>query len=528
VDRPNNPTKVHYNFDNWYADPFYTTVFDFNLPITKSTVIYAHYTPTNFVDNVYYWIKANNKMSASNQGSFTSDSGWGFIPLKEDTSSSLKEFSAIVTVSNASDSSPCQFLVMDGLDDNSGRTYYKNGNSDFKITVDGIYRITFSVETLYLLNGNQVNAKFELVNQTGINSKNYLDAIQLTTPTVTIDGDKNIAIISKVNQATKYEVIINNGTPKNITNNQVDINKGEHISVRAIKGDNIYSNWSVPKANINYVFEEVIEPKTHASVYFYDSNTDAEMVEINTYVEQITPIKDGYKFLGWYLDLARKKPATFPYLVTDNVVFYPSWEIASDVLTKEYYEFVDSNENKIAGLTWNTDNYDFYEYEAKGVYLAFGEQYYVKSLTTSENWGPYTVDESGTYNIYFSEEHIWDVNTENESNIYFAATTKTIYFTNVKGWSDTIYAYVWNSSSDQPFVSWPGTEMTYLETNSYGQQVYTIDVDVSVYDMIIFSHGTNGNIVTQTIDISLNNNDNGFYVTNKNSSGKYEIATYSR
>ena len=70
--------------------------------------------------------------------------------------------------------------------------------------------------------------------------------------------------------------------------------------------------------------------------------------------------------------------------------------------------------------------------------------------------------------------------------------------------------------------------MTYLETNSYGQQVYTIDVDVSVYDMIIFSHGTNGNIVTQTIDISLNNNDNGFYVTNKNSSGKYEIATYSR
>ena len=47
--------------------------------------------------------------------------------------------------------------------------------------------------------------------------------------------------------------------------------------------------------------------------------------------------------------------------------------------------------------------------------------------------------------------------------------------------------------------------------------------------MIVFSHGTNKVVVTQTVDISLSStDDNGFYVTNKNSSGKYEIASYSR
>jgi F0F1-type ATP synthase beta subunit len=81
------------------------------------------------IDNVYYWIKANDKMSASNQSSFTSNSGWRFIPLIENNNSKIKEFSAIVNVSNASINSVCQFLVMDGFDDNSGRTYYKNGNN---------------------------------------------------------------------------------------------------------------------------------------------------------------------------------------------------------------------------------------------------------------------------------------------------------------------------------------------------------------------------------------------------------------
>lgn len=529
VARPSNPSKVNYVFDNWYADPFYTTLFDFDTLIRESTIIYAHFTPSELVDDVYYWVKANEKITSTIQSSYTSNSGWKFIPLKEDTSSSIKEFTAIITVTNASSTSPAQFLVMDGLDDNSGRTYYKNNGSDFKITQNGLYRITFSVETLYLLDGNQVNAKYELVNYQNVNNANYLDAIQLSTPVVSIDNENNIAYIGKVKNANKYEIIIDNEVSKFIKETKIELNKGSHISVRAIKDDKIFSNWSIPKANINYLYEEKLENEKYAYVYFYESNQDAIYVEKNSEINSVKVEKEGYSFEGWYLDIAKTKKATFPYLVTENTVFYPKWVEASNLLTKEYYELLSNTNNKICGLTWNLDNYDFYEYEAKGVYLAFGESYYIKSLTTSKTWGPYTVSESGSYNIYFSEDHIWDVNTENARNVYFATSIKTLYFSNSKHWSDTIYAYLWNSNSNQNMSSWPGTEMTFLEKNSYGEQIYTIDIDVSKYDMIIFSHGSNNTVVSQTIDISLNEyKDNGFYVTNKNSSGKYEIGTYSR
>ena len=105
---------------------------------------------------------------------------------------------------------------------------------------------------------------------------------------------------------------------------------------------------------------------------------------------------------------------------------------------------------------------------------------------------------------------------------------KRIYFSDSKRWTDTIYAYVWNSTTGSFSVSWPGAEMTYLETNSYGEEIYYIDVDLSLYDMIIFSHGSDRIVVTQTIDISLTTyTNNGFYVTDK-VNGKYEIGTYSR
>ena len=524
VSRPNDPSKVNHTFDNWYSDPFYQTLFDFNKPIHESTVIYAHYTPSDLINNVVYWVKANTYITSSIQSSYTSESGWKFIPLSLVENSSIKEFSTIVTVNGATAALPGQFIIMDGLDDNAGRTYYKNGSSDFTIGEDGTYRITFSVETLYGVNSN---AKIEKITVPVNYQNNY--GIELETPTVDVNSENNMAFFSQVNNADSYEVIINNRTSTITKTNHITLNKGEHITVRAIKDNSIYSNWSIPKANINYSYAEKEEEKTHAYVYFYDSNTNAEKVLINTYVNAITVSKQGYTFDGWYLDLNTTKKATFPYLVTENVVFYPKWIGNSDELTKEYYELVDSTGNKKAGLVLNLDNYDFYEYEAKGVYLAFGEQYYVRSLTENKEWGPYTVDESISYNIYFSEDNIWDANTDNASNIYFAKTIRTIYFTNNKHWTDTIYVYCWSSSTNQHYASWPGTEMTYYETNSYGEKIYTYDVDVTKYDMIIFSHGSNGTIVTQTVDISLNTyTNNGFYVTEKNSAGKYEIGTYSR
>ena len=51
-----------------------------------------------------------------------------------------------------------------------------------------------------------------------------------------------------------------------------------------------------------------------------------------------TPTKDGYTFLGWYLDSAYSEKASFPFDVTGNITLYAKWE-----------------ENEPAGITFTVD-----------------------------------------------------------------------------------------------------------------------------------------------------------------------------
>ena len=46
--RPENPVKTGYNFNNWYADADFNTVFDFTKPITKNTNVYAEWNITMY------------------------------------------------------------------------------------------------------------------------------------------------------------------------------------------------------------------------------------------------------------------------------------------------------------------------------------------------------------------------------------------------------------------------------------------------------------------------------------------------
>ena len=50
VERPADPTRENYNFENWYADESLTTAFDFSDPITADTTIYA-----KWLENAVYY-----------------------------------------------------------------------------------------------------------------------------------------------------------------------------------------------------------------------------------------------------------------------------------------------------------------------------------------------------------------------------------------------------------------------------------------------------------------------------------------
>lgn len=94
----------------------------------------------------------------------------------------------------------------------------------------------------------------------------------------------------------------------------------------------------------------------------------------------------------------------------------------------------------------------------------------------------------------------------------------TVYFTNNYSWS-TVKAYVWGSAGK--IASWPGTSMTYVDTNSLNQKIYSITFNYDDYQNIIFTNGSK-----QTVDIALSGDNNiGYYISGE-SGGKLTCTTY--
>lgn len=520
ISKPSNPTKEHHTFDNWYKDPFYQEVFDFNTPIYESTVIYGNWIENDLIKNTNYWIKCDSKMTSSVQ---SSASGWKYIPLKLTSTSPYREFSANVTVSGASTTSPSAFLIVDGLDDETGRTYWKNGDKDFTISGNGTYTITFSVETEYKMGSMISNVKYQYAVNSA-SSKNVSDKedLVLDTPTVIVDEENNIAKWDSVKNATGYEVIIDNQEVQLVNVNYINLPKKSHITVRAISEEN-YSCWSIPKANINTIYQEGVDDKTHAFAYFMDSNEDSRKVAIGSSITSgPTLTKKDYTFDGWYLDLGYTKKVTFPYVMNENTVFYPKWTYIGNYTSDACYKLVYADGTKIVDLKLNADNYDYYEYKTGKITLTANKNFYVKTLDDSRSWGPYSVKSNGSYKLYFSVEHLWAIDEEKERNIYIESLVSTLYFSNNMRWSK-VYAYVWNSSTDTPLKSWPGTEMTYVKTNEYNENIYSITFDNGLYDSIIFTNGSG----EQTVDIKFEDLKNGFFCGDKNNEGKYAYGNYT-
>lgn len=96
--------------------------------------------------------------------------------------------------------------------------------------------------------------------------------------------------------------------------------------------------------------------------------------------------------------------------------------------------------------------------------------------------------------------------TENKDTISKIDENITIYFSNNKNWK-TVYAYLYDNETGTPMSSWPGVAMTDSTENSYGETVFSMDVDTTKYDRIIFSNGTK-----QTTDTPLTVASSGYFI----------------
>ncbi len=109
--------------------------------------------------------------------------------------------------------------------------------------------------------------------------------------------------------------------------------------------------------------------------------------------------------------------------------------------------------------------------------------------------------------------------TTNKETINKISEKTIIYFSNNRNWK-TVYAYVYNYSSGEPAYAWPGVAMTNGTVNDYGETVYSLDVDCSLYDRIIFSNGT-----AQTTDTPLTVANSGYFILTTDN-GKFVAAVY--
>ena len=98
-----------------------------------------------------------------------------------------------------------------------------------------------------------------------------------------------------------------------------------------------------------------------------------------------------------------------------------------------------------------------------------------------------------------------------------------IYFTNNKNWSK-VYFFVYNTATGSALKAWPGTQVTKSTTNTNGEKVFSMNIDTSKYDRIVFNDGADTN---QTANVALNRASSGFFISDSSKPQLQLVGTYA-
>ena len=113
--------------------------------------------------------------------------------------------------------------------------------------------------------------------------------------------------------------------------------------------------------------------------------------------------------------------------------------------------------------------------------------------------------------------------TETPTHPAQGGDTVTLYFSNNKFWN-SVNAYVWKEGGSE-LSAWPGAAATYIGENDYREGVYSVTVDTSVYDRVLFN-GPGG----MTVDIDVNGAAAGgcgiYCLDTTDSNGHYNVGFY--
>ncbi len=100
-------------------------------------------------------------------------------------------------------------------------------------------------------------------------------------------------------------------------------------------------------------------------------------------------------------------------------------------------------------------------------------------------------------------------------------TNISIYFSNNVKWA-TVNAYLYNEKAGKELAPWPGVAMTLHSTNDFGEKIYTMDVDVSEYNRIVFNNG-----VSQSMNAAISVASSGFYIAKESPKSAMPLGVYA-
>lgn len=262
----------------------------------------------------------------------------------------------------------------------------------------------------------------------GSSSVDNSDA-NLGTPNLIIDKETGVVTWDKIEGATHYNYIINDGEVLTTTGNTISLNDQEVLSVQA-SSDSEYSDFS--SAVIFYDTSPVdIEVKEEAKVYFHNSNISSLSVEVGETINKPSnPTKINHTFDDWYKDPFFNEKFDFSSPIEENTIIYANW-IKDDLIDDTYFWIKASPKitSDIISSTTSSTGWRFIPLKLNTKQTEFKEFYatvQVSGATTTNpanfifmdgfddnpgrtywkyNGGDFTIKSDGTYNIYFSLEH---------------------------------------------------------------------------------------------------------------------------
>ena len=231
------------------------------------------------------------------------------------------------------------------------KPWYINGKYDYELRVNAIEYIDdgdgwwiVKIPNFYITEAEIMNFEFLFNATAGEEQTIYIDYIRigtpakLATPTNIQISESGLLTWDAVENATKYELIVNGETIKDITERQYQLSEGDIAKVKAVgNGLNyINSNYSA-----EYAFDGTTENEKVGIVVALDANGGSVSEESITVVygesyQLPIPTREGYTFVGWsYNGETLAREGVWQIDMTANVTLIAVWS-KSDWYTPDF------------------------------------------------------------------------------------------------------------------------------------------------------------------------------------------------